>query len=390
MADRPRKPSARYVCQLALRRLQPFAYGTAMRLRQMRHDGEIEAPAPFDSRILYQHMPRKGRDGFLFHRDHDAIDQLSATIRLHPRQLAVWTDALEARRAWCERNDAAMRFLIIPEKHVVYEEKLPRFVAVSPRRPAMQLLGALDEASRRKTLYPVEALKAASLAKSTYFKTDTHWNAHGAFVAYEALIESLREDIQLEAIRESELQFKQRPFVGDLGVRYGEERGETRDSLVASRSYKVAFQNNNFGRGAVHVYENTRRDLPTCVLFRDSFANYLIPYLMRGFSTLVAVSTLSCHYDLLEQQRPDVVLFVAIERFLATFGRGQTIELPQDAERQPFFEFSGSRLDEIALDRRVFQATFDALSPGRLPPLVLSGAPAVVPQMQLAAANDAA
>lgn len=390
MADRPHKASARYVCQLALRRLQPFAYGTAMRLRQMRNDGEIQAPAPFDSRILYQHMPRKGRDGFLFHRDHDAIDQLSGTIRLHPRQLGVWTDALEARRAWCEHNDAAMRFLIIPEKHVVYEDKLPRFVGVSARRPAMQLLGALDEASRRRTLYPVEALKAASLAKPTYFKTDTHWNAHGAFVAYEALVESLRDEIALDVVHENDLQWKQRPFVGDLGVRYGEERGETRDALVPSKSYKLAYQNHNFGRGAVHVYENTRRDLPTCVLFRDSFANFLIPYLMHGFSTLVAVSSLSCHYDLLEQQRPDVVLFVAIERFLATFGRGQAIELPQDAERQSFFEFSGSRLDEVALDRKVFQANFDALSPGRMPPLVLGAAADDVPQMQLAVANDAA
>lgn len=360
----------RYLYLRSLRRVQPLAYGTAMRLRALRRDSEIEAIAPFDSRILFQHMPVVGDDDFLFHRDHDALDQLSATIVLRQRQIDTWVDALRARLAWCERHQAAMRFLVIPEKHVVYEDKLPRFTNVSPRRPAMQLLGAFDEPVRRRTLYPVEELKAASRTKPTYFKTDTHWNAHGAYVAYRALIESLRDEIALETVREEDLDWKERPFIGDLGVRYTSERGETRASLLPNNAHKLVFQNNNFGRGAVHVYENTRRDLPTCVMFRDSFANYLIPYLMHGFSSIVAVSSLSCHYDLLEQQKPDVVLFVSIERFLATFGRGQTIELPEDAERRPFHSFSGTRLDEIAPGYKVFHGTLDALAPGRLPGLV--------------------
>lgn len=363
----------RYLYHQALRRAQPVAYGSAMRLRALGRDNEIQALAPFDSRILYQHMPVRGNDDFLFHRDHDAIDQLSATIILRHRQIRTWVEALEARLDWCERHQAAMRFLVIPEKHVVYDDKLPLFTSISPKRPAMQLLGALDERLRRKTLYPLAELKAASLTKQTYFKTDTHWNAHGAFVAYQALVDSLRDDVALESVREEDLVWKERSFVGDLGVRYARERGERRATLVNDPAHKLVFQNHNFGRGAVHVYENKRRDLPTCVMFRDSFSNYLIPYLMHGFSSIVAVSSLSCHYDLLEQQKPDVVLFVSIERFLATFGRGQTIELPEDAAQQPFVQFSGTRLDEIAPGYKVFHSTFDALSPELMPPLVLGG-----------------
>ena len=365
---------SRYLYLKALRRVQPLAYGTAMRLRALGRDDEIEAIAPFDSRILYQHTPLGGDDGFLFHRDHDALEQLSATIVLRRRQIDVWVEALEARLAWCKSHGAAMRFLVIPEKHVVYEDKLPRFTRVSRRRPAMQLFGALDEPVRRRTLYPLKELKAASRIKPTYFKTDTHWNAYGAFVAYSTLIESLREEIALETIREDELAWKERPFVGDLGVRYAREQGETRASLVPNAAHKLVFQNNNFGRGAIHVYENERRDLPTCVLFRDSFSSFLIPYLMHGFSSIVAVSSLSCHYDLLEKLKPDVVLFVAIERFLATFGRGRTIELPEDAARQSFFSFSGTRPDEIAPGFMVFQGSFDAFGPGRMPPLVFGTA----------------
>lgn len=355
-----------------VRRVLPFAYSAAMRLRRWRGHEENKALAPFHSRIIFQHMPRTGRDGYLFHRDHDAMDQLSAAIMLRRREIDIWIAALRSRLDWCDRHQAAVRFLIIPEKHVVYEDKLPRFSRVSPRRPAMQLLGALQGSLREKVLYPLEALQAAGRTRPTYFKTDTHWNAHGAYVAYRELVASLRHEIELETVVEEDLQWKERRFVGDLGVRYARERGETRAALVPNPNHKLAFQNNNFGRGAIHVYENERRDLPTCVMFRDSFSNYLIPYLMHGFSNLVAVSSLSCHYDLLDQLKPDVVLFVSIERFLATFGRGETIELPEDAQRQSFQAFTGTPLDDVAPGLVVFRSSLDALGPGRLPQLVFS------------------
>ena len=357
----------------------PFAYGAAMRLRRFGNEEEMEALASFERRILFQHMPRKGRDGYLFHRDHDALDQLSATIVLRQRQLATWTEALEARLAWCDQHRTAVRFMVIPEKHVVYEDKLPRFARVSPRRPAMQLLARLQGRLRDRVLYPLEELKAAARSQSTYFKTDTHWNAHGAYVAYRALIESLRGEIALETVAEEDLQFKERSFVGDLGVRYANERGEKRAALVPNDTHKLVYQNHNFGRGAIHIYENERRDLPTCVLFRDSFSNSLIPYLMHGFSSIVAVSSLSCHFDLLEQQKPDVVLFVSIERFVATFGRGRTIELPDDAARRPFEEFSGTSLDQIASSTRLhlapYRGGFEIFSPEHMPPLVFGDDP---------------
>jgi alginate O-acetyltransferase complex protein AlgJ len=333
--------------QTVLRSVQPLLYGSLMKLRTMGGRSEAEAVAPFGSRIQFQHVPLKGRDGFLFHRDHDALDQLTANLVLRQRQIDVWIDALKARQAWCDDNGATMRFLVIPEKHVVYREKIPRFLHPSPRRPAMQLMAAAGPELAAKMLYPVEALRSASETKDTYFKTDTHWTPYGAFVAYQALMESFAPERPLEMVSESDLVWKDRPFVGDLGVRFSRERGETMSAVESTSPYNLVFQNHNFSRGAVHVYESERRDLPTCVLFRDSFSNFLIPYLMKGFSRLVAVSSLSCHYDLLEQEKPDVVIFAIIERFIATFGMGKTIELPEDSLGTSFEAFSGTPLQAL-------------------------------------------
>lgn len=336
-----------YLSGVFVTRLLPIASAFALNLRKRFGKGEVQAFASFDSRIRLQHLVLVGRDGFLFHRDHDALDQLMGRITFGRRQIAVWIDALAARAAWCDAHGTRMRALIIPEKHVVYPDKLPRLVRVAADRPVAQLLGAVPPALAAKVLYPVDALRQASAREKTFQKTDTHWTSFGAFVAYRALVDSLESDLPLESVREDELTWKERPVVGDLGVRFDRERGETIAVAEPVTAYKLVYQNHNFGRGAIHVFENERRDLPRCVLFRDSFSNALIPFLMRGFSRIVAVSSLSCHYDLLEQERPDVVLFVVIERFLATFGTGDTIELPEDAARTPFATYTGTALSDI-------------------------------------------
>ncbi len=332
-----------------LRTLQALGYGLLMKMRGADKAREARAIAGFETRFWFQIKPLKGRDGYLFHRDHDVLEQLAGDVVFRARQIDVWIRALKTRQAWCAANDSVMRVLLIPEKHVVYGDKLPFPVRSVPKRPAMQLLAAAQSDAKLagKLLYPFETLRAARANRQTYFMTDTHWNGYGAFLAYRALIDSLATEIQLETVEEYDLVWKRRPYVGDIGVRFAKERSETMEVAEPPVTYKLVFHNENFGRGAVHVYENERRDLPTCVLFRDSFSNFMIPYLMRGFSRLVAVSSLTCQFDLLNQERPDVVLFVTIERFLATFGRGVTIELPEDELAHSFESLSGTELKAV-------------------------------------------
>lgn len=320
--------------QSLTRRGRSLYYRNVLRLRGLT-GAEARAPAPYDTRFWYHSQVVRGRDGWLFHRDHDALEQLTGAQRLSARQLAVWVDALRRRDAWCSAHGSAFRMLIIPEKHVVYAPELPRLFRISERRPVRQLLAALDRAPGSRTLYPLQALRDGRAVRPTFFKTDTHWSSYGAFLAYRALVDSLASDLPLASPRETDLTWREQPYVGDLGVRFDPEEGERAVFAVPPAPFRLVFQNNSFGRGAVHVYEGDRPDLPRCVLFRDSFANAMIPFLMQSFSRLVAVSSLSCHADLLDHEKPDVVLFAVIERFVASFGQGDAILLPEDAADVP-------------------------------------------------------
>ncbi len=313
------------------RRLQPTYYGLRLGLTTRLSGSEVRAPAPFDVRMWYHNLAIEGRDGYLFHRDHDAIEQLTGGIKFRTRQIGVWIEALRARIAWCEANASHFRLVIVPEKHVVHSDKLPRGLTIARDRPVTQLLAALGPTIGRYILYPIGILTERSQA-APFFKTDTHWTPHGAFLVYRHLIESLAPDITLEIMEASDITWRERAIIGDIGVRFDPERGELASLPELRTEYSLVFQNHNFGRGAVHIYENARRDLPRCVLFRDSFANALIPFLMGSFSRIVAVSSLSCYFDLLEKEKPDVVLFLIVERFVATFGLDDTIQLPDDLQ----------------------------------------------------------
>jgi hypothetical protein len=333
--------------QTLLRISQPFYFGVILKIKTRFFNDEVRAIVSFDRRMWYHNLAIKGRNGFLFHRDHDAIEQLTGGIVFRDRQLDEWVVALKGRNDWCDTHNCSFRFLIVPEKHVVYTEYLPKYIRISGRRPVVQLLDALDEDLATKFIYPLKALREANAGKQTFLKTDTHWTSYGAFVGYKELLDSLAPELPLEMVQENDIIWKDRSFIGDIGVRFNPERGEIISVAEPLSNYKLIFQNRNFGRGAIHVYQNDRRDLPRCVLFRDSTSTALIPFLMRGFSRLVAISSLSCNYELLEHEKPDVVLFIVVERFMATFGIGDTIELPVDHPNAPFASLFGTDFEDI-------------------------------------------
>jgi alginate O-acetyltransferase complex protein AlgJ len=323
----------------AYRRLGRFAAGAVEKLFR-------RGP---DKRQCLRNMVVEGKDEFLFHRDHEAVEQVTGALTYSPAQLEQWISTLETRKAWCDTHGIRSRFLIVPEKHVVYADKLPEGIAISDQRPAALLMRAATPLLSGHIIYPLEAMLEARTRRQTHCITDTHWNMFGAFTAYRELMTSLSQDIEVGIQDESELSFIPQPYVGDLGVRFEPERSEIIEALT--RGYgptcRLLFQNKKFERGNVQVFVNDRPGLPTCVLFRDSFAYLLIPLLLESFSRLVAVSSLSVLYDLLRLERPDVVIVQAAERFLGTYWNSKELLMPQDIGGPSFFEFTGIELDML-------------------------------------------
>jgi alginate O-acetyltransferase complex protein AlgJ len=289
----------------------------------------------------------RGTNDFLFFTDHEAIEQVSGAAPLDAEELDVWTRTLTTRYEWCRQRGIEVRFLFVPEKHVVYSDYLP-VIEISEQRPVVQILNSLPEQLREACMYPVDQLKAARQTRELYYKTDTHWNNWGGFFAYDLLMDSLPTHLDLKKVTESDLKVTQRKIIGDLGVRLEPEEEERSDVLghATELAFKRIYDNSVFSRGNTSVFISPRVSAPRVVVFRDSFFNYILPHMIPVFSRTVAVSSLDMHHDLVESEKPDLVIFEMIERFVGNKESSGKRVLPTDGEGT-FADLAGVALDEL-------------------------------------------
>ena len=92
------------------------------------------------------------------------------------------------RSAWLNLQGTPYFYVIAPDTHAVYADKLPDDVVPGATRPALQVLDHLRERdSFAPVLYPLEEL-IAERDELVYPKTGSHWSEFGAFVGYRALM----------------------------------------------------------------------------------------------------------------------------------------------------------------------------------------------------------
>jgi alginate O-acetyltransferase complex protein AlgJ len=286
-----------------------------------------------------------GRDGWLFHRDNFAFEQMCGMKALTEREVQAWVEMLAGHQRWLNERQIEFCFFIAPEKHVVYRDYLPEGSAISESRPAQQVIRALRSSTSIDPIYPHDELVAGRDSRETYHAVGTHWNFFGGFLAYRQLAGEIAKRVKIPVIDIGEITFlPSRIHAGDLGVRLDPEpvTPELRCCVSFSKS-KLLFENANYGRGHVAIYENLDVTLPKAVVFRDSSSAWILPFLSESFSRIVAVSSPHVYYELIESEKPDVVILEMIERWVSP---------PEDApafmQKTPFQELCKLSVDDIA------------------------------------------
>lgn len=235
------------------------------------------------------------------------------------------------RAAWCRKKRIAYRHLIGPDKSSVYPNHLP---SSFPRGLVTLLDQCTSEWSREdRNIHFIDAaalLSKASFGEQVYFKTDSHWNYRGALNVFNEIARSLSSDgIDMPGFYDEDVLITQKRRVFELGALADEPEMESfefiRPAVVRS---KVVFESDS-ARGKIQVFENEDESLPRCVLFRDSYSSFFMPFLAERCSRLTVLKARHCWYDLIEQEKPDIVLTQIAERFLlprADDRHGRTFE----------------------------------------------------------------
>lgn len=308
-----------------------FEDGTVAAMAGLRFivQGEDSDAAPTFSMVSTDRESEKvmvGREEWLYLRrdSNDILAQHTGKLRFEPAQLSEWREVLEGRVSQSERMGAAWSCAIAPDKESVYPEYLPEKIVPVDRRPVHEFLDVAHEAGT-PVVYPLDRLLEAKRRGEVYPKVDTHWNYRGAYIGYRTLCEALGEQgFDLRLLEEDEVEWVERETEGDLGSKVRPETivGTTIAPALKQPRGRQVSDNEVFNHGRVACFEKAGSG-HRCVVFGESFTPFMLPFLKETFQRLVFVHTSMFVEEILEQERPDVILSLPTERFL--------IRVPDDA-----------------------------------------------------------
>lgn len=255
-----------------------------------------------------------GSDDFLYYaptvNDYVNYSAVSETGAKHmARTLSMIND-------YAKKCNAELIFTSAPNKNSVYPEYMPsRYIQTESDDTLTMLekyLACTDVKYCNLRSYLQE--KAVSDDNLLYHKWDTHWNNYGALQAYDYLLDSM----ELSHYDYSDIKYsKEKVWSGDLYTILYPESDKKDDNYI----YDYEFQYNYIGRfrglDDLSIKTQNENGNNSLLMFRDSFAIALIPFLSEIFSS--ATYQTASHYpvDIIEQQQIDFVVIEIAERNIA-------------------------------------------------------------------------
>jgi hypothetical protein len=272
-----------------------------------------------------------GRDGWLFYNPSAEPAAVPPDDPSFPARLDRWAGALFARRTWLADRGISYLVVLAPDKQSIY----PKYVPPCARLAASsldELLLRLEKDTELDVLDLRPTLRAAVPAGPVFWRTDTHWNPTGAYLGYAATVNALARSFPSMSLLPRSA-FATRPMHsggGDLARLIGlagrmPEDVSRYDLLTPAHARLVdegaeLQSDQRLAHVRPQVWINETSDGPRVLLLGDSFADdTYCSLLAEHCRRLVRVGSYAGQEELIERERPDVVIFEFAERILQTY-----------------------------------------------------------------------
>jgi len=266
----------------------------------------------------------KGRDGWLFYADDGAMADYAEAPPFTGAELEQWRRTLQDTSDWLGNQGIAYVFVIAPDKHVIYQEYMPDTIQRTAVSRIDQLVSYLREHSTVRVVDLRPPLLAAKARERLYHRTDTHWNDRGAFVGYQSIIDALAEDfpaLQHPSRSAFDPRVVRSPGLDLAGMLGLTEVLSEEDLLLVprhptARILEPLHPNRRLTHGRI-VTDAPNRG-PRALVFMDSFGPALVPFLSEDFSRVVYLWQDNIDPQVVQQERPQVVIQEWVGRALST------------------------------------------------------------------------
>lgn len=282
-----------------------------------------------------------GRAPWLFYADEWAMEDFENRLPYSDADLANIRRILEERRDWLAARGVRFLVVVAPNKHTVYGENLPgKYAKARPDSRLDQVAAHLAEHSDVEFLDLRQTLRQAKTAGRVYDLTDTHWNDPGGFAGSQAILERLSSMLPgVQALSPDEYTLIEREGPGgdlarllSLPDAYRERRLvlEKKTPLRAKPGTRDYADPAAIPERAMAVRETGNEKAPRALVFRDSFAWKLIPFLSEKLRSAVYIWDHRFFPEIVEREKPDVVILECVERYLNAL----TLENPERVRRE--------------------------------------------------------
>lgn len=290
-----------------------------------------------------------GTDGWLFYAS--TLEDYLGTNILSDRDLFNLAHNILVVQNYLQARDIDFVFTIPPNKNTLHGEYMPYYKSyiVDPDHSA-KLLGPIlaEQGIQYLDLFTLLEQQAEPM----YLLLDSHWNGKGACLVYNAIMDTL--DLPHEDYASTEPGLVKNEN-GDLNRMLYSFYGplEENDSYNLTQEYTLTSSTGSVEDGWI-VTENPGGS-DTLLMFRDSFANTLIPFLSNEFETAYyAKGEPNALWRYVETYGPDCVVIEKVERNISNYLENPPI-LPMPEGTLP----QNITIAETATTARIAECLYD-------------------------------
>jgi hypothetical protein len=263
-----------------------------------------------------------GKEGWMFEADDQAQNDFRGINRFEETDLQKMASILKERVQWLEARGIRYYIFVPPNRNRIYSEFFPERYAHVPNYGHNRLdyfKKYLFESAGIQLLDPTDSMMKYKQLYDVYYSTDTHWNIFGAWVGYQFLMNEIRKDFPvLQPVNFDQLMirdsFNNR---GDLSAMLALQEVYKRKEYALT--LKDSSMQLNFPPSASILmhYDNQRTigdSKLKLMLFRDSYSNYLIPFLNLHFSQADYIWSYDFLHEMIAVRKPDIVILEVQQR----------------------------------------------------------------------------
>jgi alginate O-acetyltransferase complex protein AlgJ len=258
-----------------------------------------------------------GSDDWLFYARNEMVEHYRGLRQFTPQTLRDWQALIEHRRDWLARRGIKYVFVVAPDKNSIYSEYLPVWMSkIRPETKLDQFFTYMRAHSTVKVVDLRPTLLNSRRIAPTYFKTDSHWNAFGSFVACQEIANILPglEPLSLDSFELEKTTVPGGDLAGLLGLKVTDDNAVSLTPKTGLPSLEMSGNLTQYPDNRGPFFTTNFHGKGVALVYCDSFGIALRPFLGRHFGKVAYLRKYELDAEWIKREKPDVVISEMVER----------------------------------------------------------------------------